>query len=238
MNIGSLVNIKSANITGKCSRNGFHIKFKDRVFKTANYDESEKTDFFNVDKTSWKVKFSVSYYALLIGSYLLLNHFFLPKYSSFAGLIAFNLAMFVGSLIAGGYLLLISSVTLMAIMFRIKGSNYETQYHACEHMVAALIATKIEPTIDNLRRMPRVALSCGSMLACAVICSPIYFISTLTLLRFGLFFLFQLAVVFSFIGLMMLSFVLQYALFTSKPSEDKLEESLVLAKEVYAFQNN
>lgn len=126
-------------------------------------------------------------------------------------------------------------LSIMLFYTDIAGKN-TPEYHACEHKVCHLLEREIQPTLDNLKKMPRVTLRCGSYdvglfgmlpltMGIAYLLSQFSFVTMYlsSVLIFG---------IASVLGVTT-PLLLQYLFATREPSQEKLEEALEVAKQFY-----
>ncbi len=117
-------------------------------------------------------------------------------------------------------------------------SKRTKQWHGCEHKVASLIESGLVLAMENLKKMSRVTLDCGSQTSfCSIIASFVTFL-LLNFTMIGLEWqlsLYPSVFIFLYVLLDALSFPLptQY-LVTQEPTEEQLQEGLRVAKEFKA----
>lgn len=214
---------KEKLVFGIASNNGFSVTMGEKTAKSANYQEMED-----------KIKFGIKHKVILAAIMILYNFvwIFPPYYTS-------ELSTFWILFVAA-----VNFVPCMIMVFFIFYSEFLGKnvpgYHACEHKVIALVKSGLQPTIENLRKMPRISIWCGSYklgligimpltlgipyLILAIITKSFPEINTIITILMML-----LSLCLSFI----LPFLLQFVFAAREPSEEKLEEALEVAKEFY-----
>lgn len=230
MRIGRLVDIPlSGDMSGKSNSFGFTIKSNKKTVKSKNYNQSP-TSLKQESEALEKYGIFLMGGAILAGCIWLLAYFFtantLEDTISSVLYILFGVIMFFINLIAGYALMVI-------VFYKNLWGNAAKEYHACEHMANSLLRDKkLEPTLDNLRRMPRVTIWCGS-----AIIGFLAVASILTSLKLILFLVLPgLDAVIAPISILMMFIIplaLQFFFATAKPSEEKLEETMEVIKEFY-----
>lgn len=146
----------------------------------------------------------------------------------------------------------IFSSAYMFLAFLVFVYKSDREWHACEHKVVNLLQSSLVINEKNLKKASRINFRCGTFRACwiillfvnyIVICWAYYSIESLSFygLISQLFIFGVISIIFSavFIALIFIIIcpLMQYFLFTARPSEDKLEQSLELAKEIEKIVN-
>jgi len=129
--------------------------------------------------------------------------------------------------------LIFQLIDVLAILYLKFGKMWE--YHACEHKVLHLLYERLEPTIENLKKMPKTSLRCGNT-PLALIVLFICFVVLTSFLYFGdLKFLPQLIykippLIVILDSSVSLAFILHPFLTLKEPRESILQEGVEIAK--------
>lgn len=118
------------------------------------------------------------------------------------------------------------------------------QWHACEHKVIHLINKNLPITFENLRKMKRISLECGTFiftLGCSVAMLFYLAFNQSQIVRYTgqqvFYWIFAILLIMSVIFFLP-SIIFQYFISTAEPTEEQLEETLRVAKEFKAkFEN-
>lgn len=221
MRIGKFLGI-TAGFEGRSAKNGFYVKKRGKFVQTKNCC-FEKESGIETPKTKqyWLVWLGIFIFNIFFTSYAFLIstsvNFFSNIVLCFFILIYFSLA---------------SAFCMTALIFFYWKKDLR-EYHACEHKVIVLLTENLPPTLENLKKMPRVVLSCGSVpTGIRAVCPTIVGIG---LLIFKILPQVNPAIILLLIPLLCLipSLLFQFFLATRKPSEEKLKEALEVAEEFY-----
>ena len=220
-------------INGYTTARGFRIRFHNRSFVCGGLE-----DKFIDDDVDWAFAFLFCGGVLLFGCTLYLVN---ARYAEvFSGMIPSDLfwtgviktivliLVVIHSFVMSGALFVI--LTVMA--FRLVATRIEREYHACEHKVIHLIICGSEITLSNLARMPRTAFACGTTTPVGL--SWIIFTIAIGIL-FPSWYMVLGFIICPFLCLF-LSWFVQFFFTTAEPSEERLEESLAVAKMINVWR--
>jgi len=219
MRIGKFLGI-TAGFEGKSAENGFYVKKEEKLVQTKNYC-LKKESGAKVPKTKqyWLVWLSIFIFDIFFISYA-----FFTSINPFSDIWLYFYFLFCFSAISALY--------MTAFIFFIPRKDLR-EYHACEHKVIVLLTENLPPTLENLKKMPRVEFSCGSVPVGIQAVGPVT-------IGIGLLICKTSPQVNSAIILLLipavcliLSLLLQFFICTREPSEEKLRESLEVAEEFY-----
>lgn len=127
----------------------------------------------------------------------------------------------------------------IAALVKVRGKDQWRQYHGCEHKVISLVEEGLEPTIENLRKMPKVHVFCGTSLVSMVFLTPLVFDLVLLLSYGQLNYVaeserLQTNLIMALLAGLLLSIPAIQRFFTVKePSEAVLQEGVEVAKRTY-----
>lgn len=220
MRIGSLVHIPIIyRGSGNASSTGFILNNDGKSVKSKNYKKDGELKFGKKCLIFWGI---ICAFCALV----LLKLFF-------GGGNAFSWINVLIFAICATVLTLSNLILTAAIFFSdIFGGDIK-ECHACEHKIFALLADKkLEPTIENLERMPRITSDCGTIIMAVTAILPIgllLWLAIINSLKINSIVLTILLLILFFIA----PFIIQFFCTTAKPSQEKLEEALEVAKQFY-----
>lgn len=219
-------------IGGRSSDSGFIIMItkaddENKNYKTVNYREAKIKTIKQLQPKYNIVLLGVwgLYCFLWIFPIFYSGKFSLNLWMGIAWITAVIIINFFSARIMAGFLLL----------SEILGKNL-LEYHACEHKVISLITKGLWPSLENLKKLPRISLHCGSINQGMGAAAPLIWGILYTVLNLApkinlpiVVLLFILSVCLTIAA----PFLLQLFFATAEPSEEKLKEALEVAKEYY-----
>ncbi len=230
MRIGSLIRITGSGIRGKSSAAGFKLSYKGKSIASERWQEKGREKPEVPRRINWAIRIIGIVVSIIVFIILTREISFQDKMALVdifrLSIISLCLPFLVGILFA------LYLVVIYILITSLKASERDwREYHACEHKTIGLIASKLPFTFENLNKMPRISLTCGTMLCVMSLAAPLLF----PMAKFVHAFLSGWLGMVIFCGLSLLlmcgvSCTLQHFITTAELSEKKLRESLEVAK--------
>lgn len=220
---------------GRAEENGFMLRIRAPAYKRID------SDFFktpNYEITDYDPMFSIIDW-LFTGLVLVLYSFILSSVINLQNI-------FIEML---GYAIMIISVLYTPNLFYMFRNRQIREWHACEQQTINLLESCDDINMENLKRASRIRRDCGTGMLCTrtfsfIYCILVYYLCYGCIRFFSIensFFCLSIFVIISvtfwrlyyplFI-LKLFSPLTQYFITTAKPSEDKLEQALEVAKKI------
>lgn len=222
MRIGSLMEIcfLTDGIGGKSSIDGFVIETKAKTVKSRTYTVKK-------EKVKTKIRYLVVWALSWLIYFFLLSLVWMANENTWQ-LIISEIIVFIMSGV-------FSVILIHILFFREIFGKDTAEYHAAEHMTICLIREGYEPTIENLKKMPRSTFWCGTTFLGIFAYSPLligvaYALGKITPENFIGFIVFVLLIIFWTI--LVAPIITQFFFTTKFPSEEKLKEALEVINEL------
>jgi len=216
-------------MSGQSQSRGFTIKqsLSGLTVKTNDFDENQNSEYHRKNVIIYKL-ISILYFLFIFWQFI-----YQPEFFGFKDVVNSLLGR-----IASIFIYILLAIQTFLSIRKSWGIN-TVKWHATEHKVVCLLECGFPTTINNLRRMPRITGSCGTM--------PLSFLFSLGWLILMIIFLSPLVTsniptlpmplmplsVLIFLIFIILSWfialIIQVIFFTAKPTEEQLNIGLEIA---------